>query len=57
MVYQGWDEILMIALISRKIMGGYKIMRYTVVEQIDVCSYKLQFQYHSASTAKVSTAM
>ena len=30
MVYQGWDEILMIALISKKNQGGYKIMRHTV---------------------------
>ena len=30
MVYQGFFEILMITLISRKKLGGYKIMRYTV---------------------------
>ena len=30
MVYQGFYEILMITLISRKKLGGYKIMRYTV---------------------------
>jgi hypothetical protein len=29
--YQGWDEILMIILISSKKLGGYKIMRNTVV--------------------------
>ena len=28
--YQGWDEILMITLISNKKLGGYKIMRNTV---------------------------
>ena len=30
MVYQGFYEILMITLISRKKLGGYKIMRNTV---------------------------
>jgi hypothetical protein len=30
MGYQGWDEILMIALISRKIRGVNRIMRNTV---------------------------
>ena len=30
MVYQGFFEILMITLISRKKLGGYKIMRNTV---------------------------
>jgi hypothetical protein len=30
MCYQGWDEILMITLISSKKLGGYKIMRHTV---------------------------
>ena len=29
--YQGWDEILMITLISSKNLGGYKIMRNTVI--------------------------
>jgi hypothetical protein len=28
--YQGWDEILMITLISSKKLGGYKDMRNTV---------------------------
>ena len=28
--YQGWDEILMITLISNKKLGIYKIMRNTV---------------------------
>ena len=28
--YQGWDEILMITLISSKNIGVYKIMRNTV---------------------------
>ena len=32
MVYQGFFEILMITLISRKKLGGYKIMRYTVIQ-------------------------
>ena len=32
MGYQGWDKILMITLTSsKKILGGYKIMRNTVV--------------------------
>ena len=31
MVYQGFFKILMITLISRKKLGGYKIMRYTVL--------------------------
>ena len=30
MRYQGWDEILMILLISSKKLGVYKIMRDTV---------------------------
>ena len=30
MGYQGWDEILMITLISSKKLRGYKIMRNTV---------------------------
>ena len=30
MGYQGWDEILMITLISSKKLGVYKIMRNTV---------------------------
>ena len=29
MGYYGWDSILMITMISRKIRGGYKIMRHT----------------------------
>ena len=28
--YQGWDEILMITLISSKNLGGYKIIRNTL---------------------------
>ena len=32
MGYQGWDEILMITLIFSKKLGGYKIMRNTVLE-------------------------
>ena len=34
MVYQGFFEILMITLISRKKLGGYKIMRYTVISPV-----------------------
>ena len=33
--YQGWDKILMITLISNKKLGGYKIMRNTVVHKQD----------------------
>ena len=32
MGYQGFFKILMITLISRKNLGGYKIMKHTVVE-------------------------
>ena len=31
MGYQGWDEILMISLISSRRVGGYKIMKNTVI--------------------------
>ena len=34
MEYQGWDEILMITLISRKKLGVYKIMRNTVYSRV-----------------------
>ena len=40
MGYQGWDEILMIALIFRKIRGGggggFKIMSHTVLDFLSV---------------------
>ena len=35
MVYQGFFEILMITLISSKKLGGYKIMRHTVLNALE----------------------
>ena len=48
MVHQGFFEILMITQISSKTLGGYKIMRNTVVVQISAFS-----QFGSAYTCFV----
>ena len=52
MVYQAFFKILVITLISRKKLGGYKIMRYTVTSQTETGIQSLQEAWHSKIDAK-----
>jgi hypothetical protein len=53
MGYQGWDEILMIALISRKIRGVYRIMRHTV-QNFSFCKLERPHKYVYSKMRKLS---
>ena len=60
--YQGWENFLMIALISIKKLGGYKIMRNTVhagkvnLETImDICLIFMKSKHHTVTNSVFTT--